>query len=230
MKFDWVHVDGWNWVKEAALTTIHKKSIAGKAITSEWKRSILKSEHSPIRELTIRFKISEIKRWIAGQLVRQKVGVEHYMGTMRSDRGNKPREQQTMADLTELMQSHNAQSFMALARTRLCVGCVSKETRELTQKLVDIIGEKEPELAFYCVPPCVHQAGCKESGFTNCGYFKKFLSSHSGSVIMNENRIFDIDKRYQAYHYWRKEIDRDKSEQNQENKSIKKDGESLSKC
>lgn len=198
----WIYTDGWEWVKEAALTTIHKSSIEGKEITSQWKKAILKSEHSPIRELSIRFKIIEIKRWIAGQLVRQKIGVEHYMGTMRSDRGNKPREQQTMADLTELMQSHNAQSFISLARTRLCIGCVSKETRVLTQTLVDEIAYHEPELAFYCVPPCIHQCGCKESSFTKCNYFEKFSGNYTGCSD-DMSLLLDIDKRYEEYHEWR---------------------------
>lgn len=201
MKIEWIRTEGWNYVKEAALTTIHKRTVGRNEITSEWKRAILKSEHSPIRELTIRFKITEIKRWIAGQFVRQKVGVEHYMGTMRSDRGNKPREEQTMADLTELMQSHNAQSFIALARTRLCKGCVSKETRELTQEIVDKIALHEPELAFYCVPPCIHQAGCKESAFTKCSHFKNFLDMMYG--FDREIEMFDIDQRYSEYHNWR---------------------------
>ena len=197
-----VNSNGWFWVKEAALTTIHKKSIEGKEISSEWKKGLLKSEHSPIRELSIRFKIENIKRWISDQLARHKHGVEHYVGTMRSDRGSKPREEQTMADLTELMQSHNAQSFTNMARTRLCVGCVSKETVALTKQLVNKVGEIEPEVAFYCVPPCIYRGACKEVAFTKCNYFDKFISS-----LPTDSKVdilTDIDKRYEAYHKWLK--------------------------
>jgi len=198
-----LNVVGWNWVKESALTTIHKSSIEGKEISSKWKMGILKSEHSPIRELSIRFKITDIKRWITDQLVRHKYGVESYVGTMRSDRGSKPREEQTMADLTQMMQSHNAQSFTNQARTRLCVGCVSKETLVLTKSLVEEVALTEPEIAFYCVPPCIYRGACKEVAFTKCNHLDKFISSLPNAEALEI--ILDIDKRYEAYHKWSKE-------------------------
>ena len=200
VKLKFLVSEGWDWVKESALTTIHKSSIEGKSISSKWKRDILRSEHSPIRELSIRFKVKEIKRWITDQLVRHKHGVESYVGTMRSDRGSKPREEQTMADLTQMMQSHNAQSFTNMARTRLCVGCVSKETLHLTRTLVDELAKVEPEVAFYCVPPCIYRGACKEVGFTKCGYLNRFIYSlHSDYAI---DTFKDIDRRYAAYHQW----------------------------
>ncbi len=123
MKFDFFTVEGWNHVKMAALTTIHKKSIEGKEITSKWKQDLIRSEHSPIRELQIRFRIPEVMRWIADQLVRSKN--EHYQGTARSDRGGKPRSKQTMEDLTCLMESKNAQHIIDTSKkTSLCWLCI----------------------------------------------------------------------------------------------------------
>lgn len=197
-----IKTDGWEWVKESALTTIHKSSIEGREISSKWKKSILKSEHSPIRELSIRFKILDIKRWVSDQLVRHKHGVEHYVGTMRSDRGSKPREEQTMADLTQLMQSHNAQSFTNMARTRLCVGCASKETVTLTKDVLDVLRPLEPEVAFYCVPPCIYRGGCKEDAFTKCNYYQRFIDSLPIEEALGI--LTDIDSRYEAYHKWAK--------------------------
>lgn len=198
----YIHSTGWDWVKEAALTTIHKNSIRGKEISSEWKKGILKSEHSPIRELKIRFKIEDIERWVSDQLVRHKYGVEHYVGTMRSDRGSKPREEQTMADLTRLMQSHNAQSITNMIRTRLCVGCVSKKTVVLTKEVLEELRAIEPETAFYCVPPCIYRGACKEDAFVECKYYQKFLDSlPTGKEV---EILSDIDKRYEHYHKWAK--------------------------
>ena len=205
MGIKWIHIEGWKWVKEAALTTIHKSSIEGKEITTEWKMGILKSEHSPIRELSIRFKYEDIMRWIADQLVRHNVGVNNFMGTGRSDRGNKPRSEQTMEDMTVFMQSLNAQSFINEARTRLCIGCVSKETRLLMEHLVDEVSKIEPEVAFYCVPPCIYQCGCKESAFTKCNHFKKFIDANYDEG-MTEVRMFDIDERYRRYHNYRSNL------------------------
>lgn len=199
-KLKFVHTEGWPWVKEAALTTIHKSSIVGSEVSSQWKKNILRSEHSPIRELSIRFKITEVKRWITDQLVRHKHGVEHFVGTMRPERGSKPREEQTMADLTEIMQSHNAQSFTNQVRTRLCVGCVSKETLSLTKDVLAEVAKVEPELAFYCVPPCIYRGACKEVGFTKCNFYNNFI--HSLPTDQAVEILSDIDKRYEAYHNW----------------------------
>lgn len=33
-----IHIEGWDWVKKAALKTIGKKHIEGKLISSEWKK------------------------------------------------------------------------------------------------------------------------------------------------------------------------------------------------
>ncbi len=204
MIIKFVKTGGWEDVKEAALTTIHKSAISGKKISSKWKKDILRSGHSPIRELSIKFKFIDLQRWIADQIVRHKVGVEHYMGTGRPDRGNKPRSEQTMETSTELMQSYNAQSFINFAETRLCVGCVSKETRELTEEIVKAVGKKEPEVAFYCVPYCIKFGACKEVGFTKCNHFNNFLDTMREDPDMLIEVMSDIDKRYEAYHDWRK--------------------------
>ena len=196
MKFEFIKVEGWDWVRTSALTTIHKKN-TGEIPSREWKRKILISGHSPIRELTIRFKISELERWIADQLVRHTVGVNNYMGTGRSDRIKIPRSEQTMEFLTELMQTHNAQSLIQLMNTRLCIGCVSYETRliaEIIRKRIELI---EPELAFMFVPNCVKLCGCKESFAGGCRHFNKFL-------MQTDDDLYDIENRYIAYHEWRK--------------------------
>ena len=66
---------GWEEVKDAALTTIHKKAIEGKEISDEWKQNIVLSRHSPIREYRIKVRLTDVPRWIADQLVRHTVGV-----------------------------------------------------------------------------------------------------------------------------------------------------------
>jgi hypothetical protein len=197
MSFRILKIDGWEWVKEMALTTIHKDSIEGKEITPEWKLNMLMSRHSPIRELHIRIKTKQMKRWVADQLVRHSVGVNNGMGTMREDRGNKNRSEQTMEDLTMLYQSHNAESFINMMETRLCVGCVSRETRQICEALRDEVEKTEQELAFMCVPNCVKLGGCKES-FVQCSYFKNFITDVPLVYLV------DLKSRYELYHDWRK--------------------------
>ena len=174
--------EDWEEVKKAALVTIHKKS-AGSVISSEWKDAMCLGRHSPIREFRIKILIEDIPRWIADQLVRHTVGVNNFMGTGRSDRGNKPREEQRMSDLTVFKQSYNADSFISFCNTRLCVGSVSKQTRELVEQIVGILRETEPEIAKYCVPPCISRGYCKEVGLMKlagrepCNFLRKYLSA-----------------------------------------------------
>lgn len=198
-----IGIGDWSLVKESALTTIHKSSIKGKEVSSNWKLNILRSEHSPLREFSIRVKLVGIKRWIADQLVRHTVGVNSYMGTMRPDRGsNTTRAEQTMETETELLQCFNAESFINMCRTRLCGGCVSRETRLLVERIVSDLKPIEPEIAFMCVPPCIYRGACNEKGFTECSFFDIFVAS-----LPEENRVeilTDIDKRYLAYHKWSK--------------------------
>ena len=199
-----VRVDGelgQSEVKDAALTTIHKKSIEGKEISSEWKNNIIMSRHSPIREYNIRIKLDNIPRWIADQLVRHSVGVNNYMGTMRTDRKNLPRKDQTMEDLTVFKQTYNINSFIDMCSTRMCIGCVSKETRLLVEKIVAEVRKIEPEIALFCVPPCIRYFGCKEAGFTKCNHFNNFIDD-----IFEDYDIVDIiklDYRNKLYHEYR---------------------------
>ena len=182
---------GWTFVRESALTTVHKEHTEDK-VSKEWKTKILLSEHTPIRELIVVWKVPEVERWVADQLVRSRDN--SYMGTMREDRGNKPRSEQTMDTLTVMMKSSNAQNIIDTARKRLCRKA-SKETAKLYQTFVDGLKIIEPELASLCVPNCIYRAGCPE--FRTCGLYKKFYKENKKEL---ENA--DIRERYTLYQAW----------------------------
>lgn len=194
--------EDWEQVKSAALLTIHKKSV-GKEITSEWKEAMISGRHSPIREFRIKVIIEDIPRWIADQLVRHNVGVNNFMGTMRPDRGNVPREEQRMTQETVFQQSYNIDSFLTMCNARLCVGVVSTETRQLIEEIVRTLSKQEPEIAKYCVPPCITQHGCKEERLMRlmhkptCRYFHSFMRK------AREIYLPDLSARYQKYSEFR---------------------------
>lgn len=194
--------EDWDEVKKAALTTIHKKFVP-KEITKDWKEAMVVGRHSPIREFRIKVKIEDIPRWIADQLVRHNVGVNNYMGTMRPDRGNVPRSEQPMTMPTVFQQTYNIDSFLTMCYARSCVGCVSKETRMLVEAIIAALDTVEPEIARYCVPPCVHLGGCKErlifdmTGAAPCNHYKTFVASSS---IFSD---VDLQKRHTLYHSWK---------------------------
>ena len=76
--------DNWQDVKNATMNTIGKDK--GAYPSSDWKRRLLLSEHSPIRKLHIGWKWSDLKYWVSVHLVRHKYGIEHFVSTQRTDR------------------------------------------------------------------------------------------------------------------------------------------------
>ena len=69
---------------------------------------------------------------------------------------------------TDLMCLINAEAIINMSRKRLCTKA-SKETREIWQKVCELIEECDPDLYQYLVPQCVYRGGiCPESKC--CGY------------------------------------------------------------
>lgn len=160
-----------NWldIKNSALNTISKQT--NKEPTSEWKRKILLSEHSPIRKLKISWKWIGLKYWVSVHLVRHKIGIEHFVSSQRNDRQNNYDRNTTpqSALITHECES-NAQAIINISRKRLC-NQASKETREAWQKFLDSFKDEEPELYSVCVPECIYRNGlCPE--FKTCGWNK----------------------------------------------------------
>ena len=76
--------DKWQVIKDATMTTISKDT--GSYPTSEWKKKLLMSEHSPIRIGNITFKLYDIPSFVSGNLVRHHIGCEKFVSSRRSDR------------------------------------------------------------------------------------------------------------------------------------------------
>ena len=66
----------WEWVKTCTLNTVGKKSLT--APTKEWKEKLIKSEHSPLRELWFGIRM-EIPYYVSVHYVRHHIGVNHYI-------------------------------------------------------------------------------------------------------------------------------------------------------
>lgn len=162
--------EDWQAVKDRAMNTIGKES--GKFPTTNWKRDILRAEHSPIRTLTFTVRLTGIPYWVSTHFVRHKIGIEHFVSTQRTDR--------TGIDRNELPQSApvshtmviNAQALINISRKRLC-GQASRETEQIWAMVIEEIEKHEPELASLCVPECVYRGFCPE--MHSCGYTKTML-------------------------------------------------------
>ncbi len=176
----------WRDVADAARTTINKEAGEGEP-SSAWKKRILLAEHSPIRQLVFRWKWVGLKSWVSVHLVRHKFGIDHFVGTQRSDRTGVDRNgaRQDAPVIHECVA--NAQAILSISRKRLCRQA-SPETREAWGMVVEKLRETEPELASCCVPECVYRGFCPE--FRSCGYvrtadFERALAAYRGGAKDN---------------------------------------------
>lgn len=147
------------WCKTCTLNTVGKSST--KAPTDQWIESLIKAEHSPIRELWFGIKMT-IPYWVSVHFVRHHIGVNHYVQTQRSDRTGVNRDKKTQGEIVSHIMSVNAQELMFMAHKRLCKQA-SKETRQVMQEIVKQVVAVAPYMKDVLVPLCVYRNGkCDE--------------------------------------------------------------------
>ena len=149
------------WVKTCTLNTVGKSST--KMPTAEWLERLVKSEHSPIRELWFGIKM-EIPYWVSVHFVRHHIGVNHYVQTQRDDRTNDevPRHLKPQGEMVSHIMSINAQELINMAHKRLCRQA-SPETREVMLAIVKAVIDVAPYMKDVLVPMCAYRNGkCTE--------------------------------------------------------------------
>ncbi|WMU08067.1 hypothetical protein vBCtySFA67_00049 [Clostridium phage vB_CtyS-FA67] len=183
MRVEGLRVKGtWREVADACRTTVGKEAGTGEP-SSQWKRRLLLSEHSPIRRLSITWKWVDLPYWVSVHLVRHKFGIEHWVSTQRTDRtGEDRREKSQDAPVTHEAEA-DVQALINISRKRLC-NCAAPETREAWLRVKHEITKVEPEIASCMVRDCVYRGRCKE--MFSCGYdktpeFKKELEDYDKS-------------------------------------------------
>lgn len=178
--------NNWKDVKNVSRTTVNKQHSEVEA-SENFKKKILISEHSPIREIKIRWKWESIKSWISVHFSRH--SWECYVSTQRSDRTGINRDELPQGTVVNMDCSANAQHLIDTSRKRLCY-CSSKETREYWENLkIELRNSGEKELADVLVPNGIYRAGCPE--FDNCGYCDRILEK--------VDDIKNIQDRYNVY-------------------------------
>lgn len=157
--------EDWELCKDLALETVWKESDIPPG--EQWRHKILEARHTPIRALTFVFRIKEIPYWVSNHLVRH-VHATPFVSSQRNDRQN-------MYDRTKAPQNApvnmswlmNAETLMEISNKRLC-SKASKETREVVQKMCDLVIEKCHEFSGLLVPMCEYHGGvCHE--IKTCG-------------------------------------------------------------
>lgn len=177
----------WEEVVSDCRSTVGKPPL-GKEPSEEFKRSILIAEHSPIRDISIKWRWNGIKSWIATHFVRHKW--ECFVKTQRTDRTGVDRDELPQSALVDFTGEANTQHLIDTMRKRLCYQA-APETRAYAEDLKEAIKEIEPEVGAVLVPNCVYRGGCPEMNC--CGYYERLWKRNS--FIRSD----DIQRRYDAY-------------------------------
>ena len=159
-------VTSWTDVLNAARFTQRKEPRSGEPSTN-WKKKIIKAEHSPLRCLMFNIDFYDIPNYVSVHLVRH-VHAQPFVSTSRPDIDDKqiPREEQRKIDPVNMRLFLNAQEIIAISRARLCTKA-EKETRRIWGEVVSQLKDIEPELAAACVPNCIYRGHCPE--IQSCG-------------------------------------------------------------
>lgn len=198
MKTEIIKIKGdWPEILDDCRATVSKGPL-GKEPSKEFKKGILISEHSPIRDIEFKFQWRNIPYWVAMHWKTHKW--ESRTNTQRNDRqkaydrGKAPQD----APVTFIGEP-NVQHLIDTMRKRLCYQA-SPETRRLALDLKAAIHGVEPEIADVLVPNCVYRCGCPENG--KCKWYEQRLKN------CEDLRSTDIQKRYDAYNhiFWEDEL------------------------
>lgn len=178
----------WEEVVNDCRATVKKRPL-GKEPSVAFKKAILISEHSPIRDISVKFKWANIKYWVAMHWKTHHW--ESRVDSQRNDRQSRyDREKAPQDALIDFYGDPNIQHTIDTWRKRLC-RMASPETREYAEDFKRALHEIEPEWADVLVPNCVYRCGCPEPN--GCQWF-----DHTAARHLNLTST-DIQQRYDTY-------------------------------
>lgn len=148
----------WGEVVDDCRSTVRKPPLGHEPSTG-FKKRILIAEHSPIRDIVVRWIWPGIPYWIA---MHWKTHIwESKVSTQRTDRTGIDRTKQPQDTPVDFTGEANPQHLVDTMRKRLCRQA-AKETREYAEDFKAALHEVEPEISDVCVPQCVYRCGCPE--------------------------------------------------------------------
>lgn len=194
MKTEILKIKGdWQEVVDDCRATVGKESL-GNEPSVGFKRKILLAEHSPIRDISVKWRWPNMPHWVTVHWVRHKW--ECFVRTQRSDRTGVPRNNLPQDEPQTFTGDANAQHLIDTMRKRLCFQA-SPETRGYAEDLKIVLHDVEPELSDALVPNCVYRCGCPE--MSCCGYWTTLIAKTTGDIV-----TADIQSRYDEYNriFW----------------------------
>lgn len=185
----------WQEVVDDCRATVGKETL-GKEPSDHFKRRILIAEHSPIRDIIVKWRWKDMPHWVTVHWVRHKW--ECFVRTQRSDRTGVPRDKLPQDEPQTFTGEANAQHLIDTMRKRLCYQA-SPQTREYAEDFKRSLAWVEPEIADTLVPNCVYRGGCPE--MHACGQWSRFVL-----WCMKEREVqvvyCTIAERYALYNEW----------------------------
>lgn len=189
----------WNEVLNDCRSTVGKQSTE-KEPSSEFKKRILIAEHSPIRDISIKWEWKNIKSWIATHFSRHKW--ECFIRTQRTDRTGIDRNKLSQGELVTFVGEANTQNLIDTMRKRLCCQAAD-ETREYAEDLKIMLHAYQPEISDVLVPNCIYRGGCPEMKMCERKLWANFLQWGYGKYV--DVRKMNIEDRYKMYNTWFRE-------------------------
>lgn len=168
----------WLEVVDDCRATVGKETL-GKEPSTGFKKKILIAEHSPIRDISIKWRWRDIPSWVATHWSRHKF--EKYIKTQRSDRTGVDRRKLPQDAPVTFTGDANAQQLIDAWRKRLCYQA-SPETRAYAVDFKKELHNTEPELADVLVCNCVYRGFCPE--MSPCGFWANFSKNLSKEDIL----------------------------------------------
>lgn len=194
----------WQEVVDDCRATVGKPAL-GKEPSTVFKRKILLAEHSPIRDISVKWMWENMPHWVTVHWARHKF--EKFIRTQRSDRTGIPREKLPQDEPQTFTGEANAQHLIDTWRKRLCRQA-SAETRAYAEDFKAELHNHEAEIADMLVPNCVYRCGCPEMNPCSAwGDFIKWCADNDYA----DPRTMPIGYRYGAYNAYFNAMRGDKS-------------------
>lgn len=169
MRIEVTRITSWKDALNAARFT-QRKDTLDKDPSEEFKKRIIKAEHSPLRCLMFNIDLYDVPYYVSVHFVRH-VHAQPFVSSSRPDvnEENIPRSEQKKTDPVNMRLFLNAQEIIHISKARLCTKA-EKETRLVWNKVIKELAKTEPLLANACVPNCIYRGFCPE--INSCGYME----------------------------------------------------------
>lgn len=180
MKVEVKQITSWSLALDMARMTVNKEPLH-KEPSNEWKRKMLKAEHSPIRCVQYLITLKDVPYYSVMHLVRHHQGIEKFVCTQREDRTGINRHSLAQDALISCSFICNAQALINISRVRLC-GCADPTTRTIWANIKNYIHDNVDSIVSdFMVPNCVYRGFCPElkcCGWCNGSNYKQIISKY----------------------------------------------------